>query len=104
MSSFSSSSPAPTTRAHTQAISTLQEFISANKSSIRASLALVQLHLQQGSVSQAIEALKGLGPSAAFRPGVVATVVALLKNLEEKDAAIEYLSAAIAYNKVEIHF
>jgi len=82
-----------------EAISTLQEFISANKSSMRASLALVQHHLQQGSVSQAIEALKGLGPSEAFRPGVVATVVALLKNLEEKDAAIDYLSAAIAYNQ-----
>jgi len=82
-----------------EAISTLEEFISANKSSIRASLALVQHHLQQGSVSQAIEALKSLGPADAFRPGIVATVVALLKNLEEKDAAIEYLSSAIAYNK-----
>ena len=81
------------------AVSTLKEFMSANESSLRASLALVQLHLQQGSVSLAIEALKGLGPSAAYRPGIVATVVALLKNLEEKDAAIDYLSAAIAFNQ-----
>ena len=82
-------------------MSTLQEFISSrnNESSLRASLALVQLHLQQGSVSLAIEALKGLKPSSAFRPGIIATVVALFKNLEEKDAAIDYLSAAIAYNK-----
>ena len=83
-----------------QAVSTLQDFIASKKdSSLRASLALVQLHLQQGSVSLAIEALKSLGPEAAYRPGVVATVVALLKNLEEKDAAIDYLSAAIAVNK-----
>ena len=82
-----------------EAVSTLKDFIASNKSSLRASLALVQLHLQQGSVSLAIEALKGLGPSAAYRPGVVATVVALLKNLEEKDAAIDYLSAAIAHNQ-----
>jgi len=84
-----------------EAVSTLQEFISSrnNESSLRASLALVQLHLQQGSVSLAIEALKGLKPSSAFRPGIIATVVALFKNLEEKDAAIDYLSAAIAYNK-----
>ena len=83
-----------------QAVSTLQDFIASKKdSSLRASLALVQLHLQQGSVSLAIEALKSLGPEAAYRPGVVATVVALLKNLEEKDAAIDYLSAAIAFNK-----
>lgn len=83
-----------------EAVSTLQDFIASKKdSSLRASLALVQLHLQQGSVSLAIEALKSLGPEAAYRPGVVATVVALLKNLEEKDAAIDYLSAAIAFNK-----
>ena len=85
-----------------QAITTLQEFISSNESSMRSSLALVQLHLQQGSVSLAIEALKGLGPSTAYRPGIVATVVALLKNLEEKDAAIDYLSAAIAHNQTKV--
>lgn len=88
-----------------QAVTTLQDFVTLKKSQnqlegcLRAALAHVQLHLQHGSIAHAIEALKSLGETQAFRPGVVATIVSLLKNMEDKDAAVDYLSAAIKYNK-----
>jgi len=87
-----------------EAISTLSDFISSNNSkseALRSSLALVQLYLQQGSVSQAIDALKTLDCSLCYRPGIVATVVALLKNLEDKEAAVDYLDAAVTFNRKE---
>ncbi|XP_070540051.1 signal recognition particle subunit SRP72-like [Ptychodera flava] len=81
----------------TKAIQQLQKYVDEKADpSVRIKLTLAQLHLSQGNIGQAYEALHSI-EELQHKPGMVSTLVCLCVSLENVDAAIEILDAAVQY-------
>ncbi|KAK0062380.1 signal recognition particle subunit SRP72 [Biomphalaria pfeifferi] len=81
------------------AVTLLKDYIKVRpEMSFKANMIIAQLHLNQGSVYQACDALKDLG-DLAHKPGIVSTLVALYLSQEDKEAASEVLINAVNWYK-----
>lgn len=76
---------------------TLVEFIeSSSGECLLVQLTLAQFHINQRSLREAVTALLGIS-SMQHEPGLVATVVNILDQLQDKPAALQVLDAAVAH-------
>lgn len=76
---------------------TLSEFIeSSGGECMLVQLTLAQFHINQRSLREAVNALLGIS-SLQHEPGLVATVVNLLDQLQDKPGALQVLDSAVAH-------
>ncbi|KAH9518925.1 Signal recognition particle core component [Bulinus truncatus] len=82
------------------AVSLLKDYIKkCPEMAFKTNMIIAQLYLNQGSVYQACDALKGLG-DLAYKPGLVSTLAALYLSQEDKESASEVLINAVNWYKI----